>query len=67
MYYRSIINTTYNTQSAEYYKSDISKYIPFSINISLTEISRSIYEILNPAYHEAFLFQLRISALFNVL
>ena len=39
---RTIINTTYNTQSTEYYKTDISKYISFSINISLIEISRFI-------------------------
>ena len=48
MYYRAIINTAYNTQSTEYYKADISKYISFSIDISLIEMSRSIY--LNPAY-----------------
>ena len=43
--YRAIIYTTYNTQSTEYYKSDISKYISFSINITLTEIPRTIYRI----------------------
>ena len=41
----SNINTTCNTQSSEYYKADISKYIPFSINISLIEISKAIYRI----------------------
>ena len=40
-----MINTTCNTQSTEHYKADISKYISFSINISLIEISRSIYRI----------------------
>ena len=39
------MNTTYNTQSTEYYKADISKYVSFSINISLIEVSRSIYRI----------------------
>ena len=34
----AIINTTNNTQSTEHYKADISKYISFSINTSLTEI-----------------------------
>ena len=35
----------HSTQSTEYYKADISKYISFSINISLNETSRSIYRI----------------------
>ena len=41
-----MINTTYNTQSTEYCKADMSKYISFSINISLNEISRSIYKYI---------------------
>ena len=40
-----MINTTYNTQSTKYCKADISKCISFSINISLTEISRSVYRM----------------------
>ena len=39
------MNTTHNTQSTEYYKADISKYVSFSIKISLNETSRSIYRI----------------------
>ena len=61
------INTTYNTQSTEYYKTDISKYISFSINIGLTEILRLIYRIcLNSPYVAAFMFWLQISAVFNI-
>ena len=59
------LNQLYNTQPTEYYKADISKYILFSINISLIEISKSCY--LNPAYLAAFLFELKISAVFNGL
>ena len=39
---QTIVNTTYNNQSTEYYKTDSSKYMSFSINISLIEISRFI-------------------------
>ena len=61
----TIINTTYNTQSADHYEVDISKYISFSINISLIEISKSCF--LNRAYLAAFLFGLRISTVLNGL
>ena len=65
----AIINTIYNTQSTEYYKADISKYISFSINNSLTKYKIRLQNMLflNPAYLAAFLFELRISALFNGL
>ena len=64
----TIINTTYNTQSTEHYKADISKYI-FSISISL--ILKYQYSFIEYAVFEscfaAFLFGLRISSLFTGL
>ena len=44
MYYWAIINKTYNTQSIEYYKADISKYMSLSIKKSLTEIQDPFIE-----------------------
>ena len=55
-------STEQNTQSTEYYKTDISKYISFSIELVLWNML-----FLNPAYLAAFLFGLRISALFTGL
>ena len=57
------MSTTYNTQSTEYYKTDISKYMQSSINISLMHLENLL---LNPAYLAAFLVGLKISAAFNM-
>ena len=60
--YRAIINK-HNTQSTEYYKADISKYISFPITLVLLKYML----FLNPVYFAIFMFEVIISALFNVL
>ena len=42
---QTIINKTCDTHLTEYYITDVSKYISFSINISFIEISRFILRI----------------------
>ena len=62
---RTIINSYNSTQSTEYYKTDISKYIAiiFHQHKSYGNIKIHLENLFfNPAYLAAFLFGLKISA-----